>query len=879
MKRVVVGLRQALQPLWQPAVLLGAVMIALVWAGIVFHLDVEQRHAAAAATQNAVNLARAFEQHVLRAINEVDKSLLLLREAYERSRTGFDLQRWAANPRHASDLTTQLAIIGPDGYLIATSAADAAGQVDLRDREHFRVHTGGNADILFISRPVLGRISGKWTVQLTRRMTAEDGGFGGVVVAALNPERLARLYDTLDLGPNGSVTLVGLDGFVRARSGRLPELLGQSIGNTRLFRDHGTETSGTFWSMGRATSHDIKRLVAFRRVEGLPLMVAVGLADQDIFAAYREKRTTGYAVASAATAFILGIVMLSGYHGWRLRRARGALTRSEAMAREAARNLEITLDHMSHGIMMVDAEGRLVFVNERAARLLELPDDALSSRSTLDELAGQYPVIKELGVDTAKPDGGLVVHERARANGTMLEVRSIALPDGGMVHSFIDLTERRRNDERMMQLARNDALTGLANRAVLRDDLAKAAARMRRHGEKFAVFYLDLDQFKPVNDRLGHAAGDALLQAVSKRLRETMRDTDTVARIGGDEFAILQSAVVHQEDSARVAARILTALKAPYDIDGNILTVGTSIGIALAPADGLEPDELMRNADLALYRAKAAGRNCFRFFEPGMDAEVRARRTLEYDLQRAIEQNELRLDYQPIVALATQEIVGMEALVRWDHRRHGHLTSDQLMRAAEDVRMIVPLGEWLLNRACTDAAAWPAGVKLAVNLAPAQFRDRNLVDLVTEALAESGLPPRRLEIDVTETVLHTQGTDNLAVLHQLRNLGITMVLDDFGTGYASLSYLRAFPFDCIKIDRAFVRELTTRPDCAAIVSTVSDLGKKLGMRIAAEDVDHAAQLELLRGFGCTEAQGELFGMPKPASEIGRMLGMKAAAVG
>ncbi|PWB62127.1 MAG: diguanylate cyclase [Bradyrhizobiaceae bacterium] len=598
-----------------------------------------------------------------------------------------------------------------------------------------------------------------------------------------------------------------------------------------------------------------------------------------------------FAVATLATLLILGGVALALRHRLRLERAHAA---SEAHAREAARDLEVTLDNMSQGIMMVDGARNLSVINRKAAQLLDLPEHFLVGRWRFDDLLAHQWAAGEFGPDGAALEpqlrdfivaggmpgdapGRVNVYERTRPNGTVLEVRSVVLADGGMVRTFTDITERRRNEQRLVHLARRDTLTDLANRAVLREDLGKAAARLRRHGERFAVFCLDLDKFKPVNDTLGHAAGDLLLQAVARRLGEVTRETDTVARVGGDEFAILQSVVARQEDVASLATRLLDALKAPYEIDGKSVTIGTSIGIALAPNDGTEPDELMRNADLALYRAKAAGRNCFRLFEPAMDAEVRARRTLEYDLQRAIERDELQLAYQPIVSLATREIFAVEALLRWSHPKYAHMSAAELMRAAEGIRMMVRLGEWLLNKACRDAAAWPGHAKVAVNLAPAQFKDRNLVDLVTEALAESGLPPQRLEIEVTETVLLEEHLHNLAMLHQLRNLGVTMTLDDFGTGYGSLSYLRTFPFDRIKIDGAFVSELLLRPDCAAIVGAVSDLGQRLGTSTVAQGVDNPRQLEALCALGCTDGQGRLFGAPQPAHEIARLLTPPLAA--
>jgi diguanylate cyclase (GGDEF)-like protein len=454
--------------------------------------------------------------------------------------------------------------------------------------------------------------------------------------------------------------------------------------------------------------------------------------------------------------------------------------------------------------------------------------------------------------------------------------RSIRIVDqpmrgGGWVATFEDITEWTQAQEQISHMARHDALTNLPNRTLFREQLEQAL-RLVKRSDQLAVFCLDLDHFKEINDSLGHPIGDALLMQVGHRLGECVTENDTVARLGGDEFAIVQFCKDCEPSAvASLASHIVEKISTPYDIAGHQLVIGVSIGISLAPEDGKNPDELLKNADLALYRAKADGRGTYRFFETGMDARAQARRVLELDLRAALQRDEFEVYYQPIRDVVMDRIVAFEALVRWNHSLRGMIAPVNFIPLAEETGLIVPLGDWVLRQACLDAAGWPEDVDVAVNLSPIQFKNPNLVSSVKAALEASGLSARRLELEITESVLLQNSEATLAVLHELRGFGVRISLDDFGTGYSSLSYLRSFPFDKIKIDRSFVSELATRDDSMAIVRAVTGLGKSLGIVTTAEGVETAAQFELLRREGCTQAQGYLFSRPVPASEVGRML--------
>jgi diguanylate cyclase (GGDEF)-like protein/PAS domain S-box-containing protein len=475
-----------------------------------------------------------------------------------------------------------------------------------------------------------------------------------------------------------------------------------------------------------------------------------------------------------------------------------------------------------------------------------------------------------------EPSLGKPVRRHVKADGTCIHVSVFSramLYDGrpAKIAAAIDVTERERAEARITHMAHHDGLTDLANRILFRDRLEQALARPRHSSRGLALHCIDLDFFKDVNDTLGHPIGDELLRLVADRLRGCVGDADTVARLGGDEFAVIQETHDGADGAGRLAKRLIETLSAPYHIDYQEVVVAASIGIALAGDGERDPDRLLKNADVALYRAKADGRRAFRFFVAEMDSRLQARRTLDRDLRAALQRREFELHYQPAIELQSGETVGFEALLRWHHPERGTVSPAEFIPLAEETGLIVPLGDWVLQDACRQAAQWPNDVTIAVNLSPLQFRSGGLVETVKNALAVSGLPGRRLELEITETVLFHDNDVNLTTLHELRALGVRIAMDDFGTGYSSLSYLRRFPFDKIKIDRSFVKELPHDPDCLTIIRGVVALASGLGMATTAEGVETKSQFEVLRAYGCREAQGFLFGAAAPAADAVRRL--------
>jgi diguanylate cyclase (GGDEF)-like protein len=555
------------------------------------------------------------------------------------------------------------------------------------------------------------------------------------------------------------------------------------------------------------------------------------------------------------------------------------------VSRNDGQLLHTVLNNMSQGVLLFDSDLKLVICNQRYIEMYGLSQEVVQPGCALRDLLDSRIEVGTFSDDPVDYIARLkecIVEGKVFSNATKLpDGRIIALVNkpifgGGWLSTHEDITERQSAEERIGHMARHDALTDLPNRVLMRERLEHELKRVKR-GESLAVLCLDLDHFKSVNDTLGHPIGDELLKLVADRLRGCTREPDTIARLGGDEFAIIMTKMQKANDPATLARRIRESIIKPYQIEGHQIITDISIGISLSPDDGTEPDELLKNADMALYGAKADGRGTYRFFELEMDARMKARRDLEMDLRKALGNGEFELYYQPLVNLQTNEISAFEALLRWQHPMRGMISPADFIPIAEETGLIVPLGEWVLNTACEEAVNWPGHVKVAVNLSPAQLTNRNLVNVVKNALADSGMDARRLQLEITETVLLQNTFATLARLHELRKLGAQIALDDFGTGYSSLSYLRSFPFDKIKIDQSFIQDMSNGAEPLAIVNAVAGLAKCLNMISTAEGVETQQQMDTVQSMGCTEMQGYLFSRARPAKEIGQFFASTAVA--
>jgi diguanylate cyclase (GGDEF)-like protein len=776
-----------------------------------------------------------------------------------------------------------LALIDAHGNLVNFSNDYPIPERNLADRQYYQFALTHPDVKSFISETLVNRQTNNANFYVVRRLTEPDGAFAGLLLGAVQVEYLARLFGANTLPPGGSVTLFRPDGTMLARHPMVP--LSATQGREAEFR-------ASFFGADRGAIRrkgvfdGIERLTALNDLPRHSLKVAVSVPFHTVVATWKVQAVwmTSIALMGCLVTGVTVAFAIRRLHDQQRLEAAAAALKADAERRYAEQKIAEqhdrfgkALDNMSQGLLMFDASNRLLLANTAMRRIFDLRDDALHPGMTIPEVV--YAVSRS-GMISGDIDSvaayytGIVQKNvpakflRKLQDGRQMS--GVFVPcDDGWVMTFEDITEARKADERIAYLAMHDALTGLPNRVMLRTRTDEALAAIRGGGG-FAVMCLDLDQFKDVNDTLGHPAGDKLLCVVAKRILSVTRGSDVVARLGGDEFAVVAYPAEDQTIIAGMAARLVEAVSEPYEIDGQQVIIGISIGIAIAPSDGTDPDRLMKNADLALYGAKSGGRGRYAFFEPTMEQLLVDRRRLEAELRDALGLDQLELHYQPIVKVATRRIVGFEALMRWRHATRGMIPPSDFISVAEENGSIIQLGAWALNRACLEATRWPDGLKVAVNLSPVQFRSGELVETIAAALGASGLAPNRLELEITESTMMQDTDATLVILQQIKALGVRIAMDDFGTGYSSLAYLQRFPFDKIKIDRAFVQAIDQATNLA-IIRAVNSIAGNMGIGTTAEGVETEEQFARVAEERCDEAQGYLFSRPRLDSEIAAML--------
>ncbi len=873
-----------LQAFRQTTTYLGVAVIGVIWGGIYLLAAQEHDRAYQDAVRQGSNLNRVLEEYVRRVVEETDDALLSLRRAYQADQQHFDVARWVAATQSNNSLAIQFGISGAYGFIKQSSRGPLSRPIYVGDRAPFRAQRDATADRLYISTPIVGQVTQKLSIEFNRRLSNPDGTFAGTVACAIDVTQLEEFFGSLDIGSRGVVALVGSDAVVRARGGPDPAtrgLPGQLVRNSPLLHHLQQSPQGSFWNTPQASEQfdGVRKLISYRQLSGVPLIALVGLANVDIFR-HADATARKYLIAGATLSLMVLIVVILGAG----RQARILATAAELEGSKRSLDdtrifLDSIIENIPVAVVVKDARTRqYMLVNRAFEAMLGVPRSELLGRTVFDVHAlDDARSIDDADDESIQSNDGVTYKELELdmpLRGARLQAtRRLVIKDGQgeakcLIAVIEDVTERKKAEQRIAFLAHHDALTGLANRVALVQKIDEAAARQRRRNEPFTVLLLDLDRFKQVNDTLGHPAGDTLLIEVATRLKLLLRETDVLARLGGDEFAIIQSGETEQRDAARgLAERIIGALAKPFAIDGADINIGTSIGIALAPEHGAGSDSLLKMADLALYRAKSAGRNGYCFFALEMSEIASARQEIEADLRRAIQQDEFDLYYQPIIEAKTRRICSVEALVRWRHPSKGLISPDLFIPLAEETGLITQIGDWVLRRACSEAVKWPSDVKVAVNLSLVQFRKTNLPDVVARVLVDSGLRPERLELEITESALIESAAECLPALRQFKALGITIVLDDFGTGYSSLSQLAMFPFDRIKIDKSFTQNMTKRSECAAIISATLTLAQSLDIQTTAEGVETVDQYRLLRLAGVTSLQGYLFQRPGPASQL------------
>ncbi len=791
-------------------------------------------------------------------------------EDYERRMSSQDVHQMLKASTSGLVQIYAISLINAEGKLINFSRFWPAPNISVADRVFFQTLKSDPRVTSFISEPGHNRTDGAWTIFFVRRVTAANGEFLGLVLGAVELSYFEKLFAAISLGEGSSITLVRNDGIMLTRFPQIESALGKNLQST-IAAVAGGE-SGAMRFVGHLGGKD--RLLAAHRLAHFPLVLSVAI-DTAAALAIWQKETDILVGAGALAAVTVALVILLIVR----QQARAYNLSMQRLALEKQR-LDTTINNMSQGLVMFDAAERLVVCNTHYIQMYGLSRETakpgcsfleiLQYRSAIGDFPRQDAARYYADVKKALAQDKVTTLILEGANGREVSVTTSPMAAGGWVATHEDITERRRAEAKIEYMAHHDALTDVPNRLQLFEQLRRILARPKQ-GQHLAVFCLDLDRFKEVNDAHGHPIGDLLLKSVAERVRQCIRDVDIVARLGGDEFAVMQVGASQPRDATTLASRLIEVIGAPYELAGHQVAVDVSIGIALAPDDGVDPDQLLKNADTALYRSKSEGRGLYRFFEPEMDARMQARRTIEIDLRKALANGEFELFYQPLVDMQTEYVTGFEALIRWRHPERGMIAPLDFIHVAEETGLIVPIGDWVLRQACAEAATWPSRVKVAVNLSPIQFQKKGLLPSVVSALAASGLSPNRLELEITESVLLQEGDATLAALKELRELGVRISMDDFGTGYSSLSYLRKFPFDKIKIDRSFICDMSEHSDSLAIVRAVIAMGSGLGIATTAEGVETSAQFKQLKLEGCTEVQGFLFSPPRPAVELKGLL--------
>jgi diguanylate cyclase (GGDEF)-like protein len=839
------------------------------------------------ASKNATNLAIVLAEQTSRSVQSIELVLNEVQDhikrvgattpdAFRRLLNGADTYKLMTERLSHLSNATLIALVDNNGVLVSSTNQWPLPPTDLSDHENFQHFRSNDDKGLYIAKPLTDRFKGEKIVLFSKRFSDANNLFVGMISVGVKLSYFEQIYNSIDSLPDQTFVLLRNDGTMILRHPDPKDRAGQTMPAISPWYRLVSQGGGVYRSPGYFD--ETVRLVAVRPLSEYPLVIDVTVSQNAALASWRQHAIfigIGTLLALICSVFLLKI--LSNKIN-RLVVSEATSARTTRELQRANLTIDAALNNMSQGLVMFDSSARLVVCNERFLELYGLSSEIVRPGCTFREIlelrvAAGSLFVQDIDPYIAEVLAGIRRGVEFTKTVTLRDGRIICnvnhpMADGAWVATLEDITEEKRAEERIVHVAHHDALTGLPNRILFATQLEQALKRVRR-GERLAVLYIDIDRLKRVNDTLGHPIGDELLKGVADRLLGCIRDIDTVARLSGDEFAIIQSSIDRPSDAAALAMRIREAIRAPIDLNGHQIVVDASIGISIAPDDGTELDELLKTADIALYEAKNTGRGTYCFYETDMNERMRIRAKLENDLRGALANGEFELFYQPIVNLQDNKISAFEALLRWHHPERGVVSPAEFIPVAEETGLIIPLGEWVLRTACAEAATWPSDINVSVNVSPLQLTNKNLVNVVISAIASARIPANRLEIEITESVFFEKTFANISTLKQLHEFGVRFVMDDFGTGYSSLGYLLSFPFSKIKIDRSFITGLSDKKESRAIVRAIADLARNLSMSVTAEGVETDQQLEQVKILGCTEMQGYLFSRPLPATEMHR----------
>jgi diguanylate cyclase (GGDEF)-like protein/PAS domain S-box-containing protein len=850
----------------------GAFLIAAIAIGTIVMVDNFRERALNSnrrELENTVNLlARHFDQ-------QLEDFTIILRDIANRIRvdgtTSQTFRAQLATRAWHDELSAEVSaysdvaainVFDANGMLINSSDAWPVPDVNIADRGYFNTLKSSPGASMQVEL-VRGRVAGEWATIFAYKLTGLDGEFLGIVTRTIVAATFEKYFASVAVREGAAISVYRRDGTLLARFPHIEKMIGANLRNAGVYAYVSSPSAhGTIRTVSPIDGKE--RLASAHSLRSFPIAIVASLTIDEALADWREQTRFLIIVAVLSAAIIATILSLF-------------VRKLLQQHRIEKQRLDTAINNMPHGLLLYDSSERLVVCNRRYIAMYGLSSDVVKPGIRFGDLIkyrkkiGSFKNDVDAYIQAVRRTvslGQMTEYTFETGDGRLIQIQNRPLENGWLA-THEDITERTQAEERIRHLAHYDALTDLPNRVLFHERLRQELAQATNE-HQLAVLYIDIDEFKSVNDSLGHMIGDELLKSVAERLNSCVESPDFVARLGGDEFAIVKTSVRDADEVADLATRALETIRTPYDYLGHQLRSDASIGIALAPQHGTDLDQILKNADMAMYAAKSAGRRTSRFFEPSMDAHVRARRELEIDLRKAIADQAFEIYYQPCLNLQSNRITACEALVRWRHAARGMVSPAEFIPIAEETGLINELGEWVLAKACAEATTWPAEISLAVNVSPVQFKSGTLALKIVAALATSGLPAHRLELEITEAVLIRDEEAALEILHQLRAIGVRIALDDFGTGYSSLSYLQRFPFDRIKIDRCFVNDLAEAGG-SSIVQAVVNIATARHMTTTAEGVETARQLELLRALGCTEMQGYLFSAPKPADQVREIL--------
>jgi diguanylate cyclase (GGDEF)-like protein len=834
-------------------------------------------------TNSALLLSRHFDQQLGDLQHVHDDIVAYMQDGRVDSAEGFE-RRMSTLSAHemlrvklaALPHVGGLSLFNAKGWLVNSSEMWPVPDVSIADRRYFKEFTSGKPTPDVIVEPAVSRLTGIWTTFFARKIVGRDGQIIGFASRGVEPAHFEEFVGSLALNNDTAISMIHHDGTIIARYPADARVVGRNVAHTSAFK-RALELKGNI--SGRFTSaiQSEDRIGAVKSLKNFPILIVATTKTSSALADWRAQTKLQFSAALLAVVVVIATIFLI------VRQLKRQHEAAQYLLSEKSQHLDTAINTMTQGLLLFDSSGRLVICNQQYIDMFDVSTDVVKPGCHLRDLILHRQQLGSFVGDVDAYCARFLDPQDDLVNDTVISTpdgRMIRLiykrsPDGGWATTLEDVTEGRRVQARIEHLAHYDPLTGLPNRALFQRHAE--GLLLETEGVQFAILYIDIDEFKRINDSLGHLIGDEFLKGVAERLRQSVGPQDFIARLGGDEFAIVQYGVDSDEDVSALVADIYQALRTPFDCCGHSLGSDASIGIAMAPRHGTGLHGLLKSADLAMYAAKAAGRRTHRFFEPSMEAQANLRRELEGDMRLAIAERGFEIHYQPLVDLGSNEIAGCEALLRWRHPTRGMVSPAEFVPVAEETGLIEEIGEWVLRTACAEAATWPAHTRIAVNVSPIQFKSQTLSLKVAAALAESGLDPRRLELEITEAVLIADDDAALVALNQLRALGVHIALDDFGTGYSSLSYLPRFPFDKIKIDRSFVKELARGTGSSSIIKAVVSIANDRNMITTAEGIETQQQRDAVQALGCTQMQGYLFSAARPAHEIRKMLAGRPAA--